>query len=76
MNEFFKIFVVPFFSGAFKFGLRFVSIALFMGFYFSRYFPTEDLLIVASFFLASFGLWKIFDCLDSKIDMLVKHFEG
>ena len=50
--------------------------ALFMGFYFSRYFPTKDLLIVASFFLASFGLWKIFDYLDSKIDMLTKRFEG
>jgi len=49
---------------------------LFMAYYFSRYFPTEDLLIVASFFLASFGLWKIFDYLDSKIDMLAKRFDG
>ena len=48
---------------------------LFMAFYFSRYFPTEDLLIVASFFLASFGLWKVFDYLDSKIDTLVKRLE-
>ena len=76
MNELFKIFMGSFFSGAIKFGLRFVTMALFMGFYFSRYFPTKDLLIVASFFLASFGLWKIFDYLDSKIDMLAKRFEG
>ena len=59
-----------------KFTSRFVIMALFMGFYFSRYFPTKDLLIVASFFLASFGLWKIFDYLDSKIDMLAKRFKG
>jgi len=58
-----------------KFFSRFVIMALFMGFYFSRYFPTEDLLIVASFFLASFGLWKIFDYLDGKIDILIKRFE-
>lgn len=58
-----------------KFFSRFVIMALFMGFYFSRYFPTEDLLIVVSFFLASYGLWKIFDYLDSKINMLVKRFE-
>ena len=49
--------------------------SLFMGFYFSRYFPTEDLLIVVSFFLASFGLWKVFDYLDGKINAVVKHFE-
>ena len=58
-----------------KFLPRFVIMVLFMAFYFSRYFPTDDLLLFISFFLASFGLWKIFDYLDSITDSLVKRFE-
>ena len=75
MNYLLKIFIVSFFSSGFKFGSRFLGMALFMGFYFSTYFPTDDLLLFISFFLASFGLWKIFDYLDSIIDSLVKRFE-
>ena len=75
MNDLHKTFIVSFFSGAFKFGSRLVIMGLFMGFYFSRHFPTEDLLLFTSFFLASFGLWKIFDYLDSKVDILLKRFE-
>ncbi len=58
-----------------KFFPRFVIMALFMGFYFSKYLPTDDLLLFVSLFLASFGLWKIFDYLDSIVDRLVKRFE-
>jgi len=76
MNGFFLELIAVFFSAVFKTGARLVGMVLFMAYYFSRYFPTEDLLIVASFFLASFGLWKIFDYLDSKIDMLAKRFDG
>lgn len=75
MRGFFVELAATFFSAAFKTGARLACMLLFMAFYFSRYFPTEDLLIVASFFLASFGLWKVFDCLDSKIDILLKRFE-
>ena len=70
-----KVFIVAFISGGFKFFTRFVIMGLFMGFYFFRYFPTDDLLIVTSFFLASFGLWKVFDYVDIIIDNLIKRFE-
>ena len=75
MNSFLKELIAAFFSSAFKTGARLLGMVLFMAFYFSRYFPTEDLLIVASFFLASFGLWKVFDFFDSKIDTIMKRFE-
>lgn len=72
MNGFLIQLIAAFFSGAFKLGARLVGMGLFMGFYFSKYFPTDDLLLFSSFFLSSFGLWKIFDYLDSKTDSLVK----
>ena len=69
-----ELIVASFFAG-FKFFARFVSVGLFVGFYFSRYLPTKDLLVVASLFLSTFGLWKIFDYLDLTLDSFVKRFK-
>ena len=63
------------FSGAFETCARLLGMGLFMGVYFSKYFPTDDLLLFNSFFLSSLGLWKIVDCLDTKTDSLVKRLE-